>query len=60
MAAAVRIVLELVAGGEPIQGRLSTSDGEWRSFTGWMALARAIDDALTARRRQDTEVRDAQ
>ena len=37
--------LELDKGSEPISGRLVAADGSAEEFTGWLALAAAIERA---------------
>ena len=58
-AALVTLVLELERGADPIAGRLTADDGAAWSFTGWLQLtealeeAKAADSAPTARRSAD-------
>lgn len=42
----VRLEVELLLDNEPIAGRITRSSGGSWSFVGWMALVRAIEDAM--------------
>jgi len=41
----ISLRLELDPGSEPISGRLVAADGSAEEFTGWLALAAAIEHA---------------
>lgn len=42
-----RITLELLAGGEPIQGLIEEADGSRRPFWGWLELIENLQRAST-------------
>jgi hypothetical protein len=44
----VTVELTLRVGEEPIAGRLRGADGASRSFVGWIALVRSLEDAMNA------------
>lgn len=46
----VELRLELEIDAEPIAGRLRLEGGAPRSFSGWLGLAAALEDALDAGR----------
>jgi hypothetical protein len=46
----IRVVLELDADTDPLQGRLCAPDQPVRPFTGWLALAEAITATQAAAR----------
>lgn len=46
----VDVSLQLEIDAEPISGRVRSGAGPPRPFYGWLGLASAIDDALTAGR----------
>jgi hypothetical protein len=47
----VRVTLTFSVDAEPISGRVLLEDGSGRTFVGWLALVRAVEDALAAARR---------
>jgi hypothetical protein len=44
----VTVELTLRVGEEPIAGELRRADGPARSFVGWIALVRSLEDAMNA------------
>lgn len=46
--AVTRMELSLLVGSDPIAGELRLKGGPSWSFVGWVALARLIDQALSA------------
>lgn len=50
-----QIVLDIDPTIDPIGGRLSTNGSTQRPFSGWIALAREIEDALIAARRPSSD-----
>jgi hypothetical protein len=45
---AVRLVLDVQRGSEPITGRLFRADGGISQFTGWVELTRVLEEACRA------------
>jgi hypothetical protein len=45
--ATVTLELTLRVGSEPIAGALRGTDGRSRSFVGWVALVRSLEDAMS-------------
>lgn len=49
------ITLDIDTRADPIAGRLLGPEGDERPFTGWMELARVLEEALRGSRERDSQ-----